>query len=70
MEMYNKVTRINPEVFFLISDHFETQEMCIKAVEVDRWQLYHVPDHLKTKEMFGKTVRDDPSSLKMYLIVS
>ena len=26
--------RIKPEAFFLIPDHFETQGMCIKAVEV------------------------------------
>ena len=37
--------------------------MCIKAVEVDPWQLYHVPDHFKTQEICDVAVREDPSSL-------
>ena len=64
MEIENEVTYINTGAFFCIPHHFETQEMCIKGVEVDPWQLYHIPDHLKTKEMCDKTVRDDPSSLE------
>ena len=64
MEMYNKLTHISPEAFFLILHHFEIQEMCIKGVEVDPWQLHHVPDHLKTMEMCDKTLRGVPSSLE------
>ena len=37
--------------------------MCIKAVEVDPWQLYHVPDQYKTQEMCDKAVREYPFSL-------
>ena len=48
----------NPAVFFLVTDCFITQEMCIKAVEVDPWQLKDVSDHFKTEEMCDKAVRD------------
>ena len=34
-ELYNEEICDNPAVFCLISDCFKTQEICIKAVEVD-----------------------------------
>ena len=52
-----------PNVFHRIPERFKTQEMCIKAVEVDPWQLYHVPDQYKTQEMCDKAVREYPFSL-------
>ena len=54
----------NPAAYFLILDHFKTQEMCIKVAEVDPWQLDDVPDHFKTQDVFDKAVKDDPSSLQ------
>ena len=57
--MYNKIMHIMPDVFHVfhhISDHFKTQEMCKKTVEVDTWQLKDVPNHFKTQEMFNKAV--------------
>ena len=47
--MYNKIMHIMPDVFHHISDHFKTQEMCKKTVEVDTWQLKDVPIHFKTQ---------------------
>ena len=38
--------------------------MCIKALEVDPWQLHDVPDHFKTREMCERAVRDDSFSLQ------
>ena len=41
--------------------------MCIKAVEIDPWQLHYVADHFKSQEMCDHTVRDaveDPFSLQ------
>ena len=38
--------------------------MCIKAVEVDPWQLKDVPDHYKTQEMCDKSMRDYLFSLQ------
>ena len=38
--------------------------MCIKALEVDPWQLHSVPDHFKTQDMCDKAVRDDSFSLQ------
>ena len=38
--------------------------MCIKAVEVDPWQLDDVPNHLKTQRMCDKTVEEEPSCLQ------
>ena len=38
--------------------------MCIKAAEVDPWQLDDVPDHFKTQDVFDKAVKNDPSSLQ------
>ena len=41
-----------------------SQEMCIKAVEVDPSFLQLVPDHFKTQGICDRAVRDDPSSLQ------
>ena len=38
--------------------------MCIKAVEVDPWQLHYVPDIFKAQEMCDKVVRDQFFSLE------
>ena len=54
--MYNKIMHIMPDVFHHISDHFKTQEMCNKTVEVDTWELKDVPNHFKTQEMCNKAV--------------
>ena len=56
--------RIRPVASFLIPDHFKTQEMCIKAAEVDPWQVDYIPDHFKTQEMCDKAVREVPFSLQ------
>ena len=60
--MCNDAVRNNPAVFFLVPDHFKTQDMCIKALEADLWSLYDVPDHLKTQSMCDDAIKDDPSS--------
>ena len=49
---------------FFIPDHLKTQEMCIKAVEVDPSFLRLVPDHLKTQGMCDKAVHNKPWLLK------
>ena len=54
--MCNQAVRNNAAAFFLVPDRFKTQEMCIKALEVDPWQLKNVPDHFKTQEMCDKAV--------------
>ena len=54
---------IMPAAFSLIPDHFKAQQMCIKAVKVDSWQLYDVPDHFKLQKMFYAAVNEDPYSL-------
>ena len=38
--------------------------MCIKAVEVDPWQLHYVPDIFKAQKMCDKVVRDQFFSLE------
>ena len=60
--MCNEEMSDNPAVFFLIPDRLKTQECCIKAVEVDPWQLDYVLDHFKRQEMCDEAVREDPSS--------
>ena len=60
----HEAVRNNPAVIFLVPDRFKTQELCIKAFEVDPWQLHDVPDHFKTQEMCDNAVKDDPSSLE------
>ena len=61
--MCKEVICNNPAAFFLIPDRFKTQEMCIKAVDVDLWQLWDVPDDYKLQEMCDAAVREDPSFL-------
>ena len=61
--MCNGIMRINLAAFFLISDCFKTQEMCIKEVEVDPWQLVGVLDCFKSQNMCDVAVRDDSFSL-------
>ena len=43
---------------------FKTQEMCIKAAEVDSQYLQYVPDCLNMEEMCKKVVEKIPSSLQ------
>ena len=59
------VMHARPAEFFLILNHFKTQEVCIKAVEKEPWQLKNVPDCLKTQEMCDKAVRDYLFSLRL-----
>ena len=54
----------NPAAFFLIANSFKTQEMCIKGVQVDPWQMKDVPDHFKTQEMCNKAVVCSPYELR------
>ena len=56
--------RDRPAALFLITDCLKTQEICIRAFEVDPWQLKDIPDHLKTQEMCDKAVRDFLFSLQ------
>ena len=56
--------RNNPAVLFLVTDCFKTEEMCIKALEVDPTSLYDIPDNLKTEEMCNKAVEVDPFLLQ------
>ena len=51
-------------MYFTVSPTVLKQEMCIKAVEKDQWQLKDVPDHFKTQEMCDKVVRDYLFSLQ------
>ena len=37
----------NPAAFFLVPDHFKTQELCEIVVRVDPWQL---DEKLKTQK--------------------
>ena len=62
--MCNQAICNKPAVFFLVPDRFKTQELCIKALEVDPWQLNNIPDYLKTQKMCDKVVKDYPSSLQ------
>ena len=48
----------NPAVFFLFPDRFKTEEICIKALEVDPWQFKDVPNHFKKQEMCNNTATD------------
>ena len=52
------------QYFFLVLDHFKTQELCIKAIEIDPWQLKDVLDHFKTQEMYDDAVWRDAFSLQ------
>ena len=46
-----------------VPDHFKTQEMCNKAVNIKSLLLVHVPGSFKTQEMCIKVVEADPLSL-------
>ena len=50
----------NPRVLDYIPDKFKTQEMYIKAVEIDPLQLRHVCDEFKTQKMCIKAVKEAP----------
>ena len=46
--------------FFLIPNCLKTQEMCIRPVKVDLWQLYDVPDwFVVLQEMWYENFDDD-----------
>ena len=48
-DICDEVVSNNPAVFFLVSDRFKTQDMCIKALEVDPWSAYDIPHNFKHK---------------------
>ena len=56
--------RTMPNAFHCIPDCFKTQEMCIKAVEVDPSFLRLVPDHFKTQKMCDDAVWGNSFSLQ------
>ena len=65
--MCEEATRVRPAVFFLIPDCFKTQEMCIRAVKVDPWQLIDVPDwFVIQQEMWYEDFDDDDVLIKWY----
>ena len=39
-----------------VPDHFNTQKMCDKAIEIDPFTLWHVPNNLKMQEMCTRAV--------------
>ena len=45
-------------------DYFKTQEMCIKAADVDTYALGDVPDHLKTHRKCDRVVPNNPYTLQ------
>ena len=47
-----------------LPDSFKTQEMCIKEVKEDPWDLLQVPDHFKTQVMCDNAVFEDPCSFQ------
>ena len=53
--------------FFLIPNCLKTQEMCIRPVKVDLWQLYDVPDwFVVLQEMWYENFDDDDEIIKWY----
>ena len=51
---------VKPAAFFLIPNCLKTQEMCIRPVKVDLWQLYDVPDWLMVpQETWYENLDDD-----------
>ena len=52
------------QYFFLFLTVFLKKEMCIKAVEVDPWQLEVIPDHYKTQEACERAIEKDPYQLE------
>ena len=61
--MCSEIMRTMPDAFHHILDCFKTQEMSIKAVEVDPSFLQFVPYHLKMQGICDKAVRDNPRTL-------
>ena len=64
---YREVQRGNAyktSLIFLYSDHFKTQEVCIRAAEEDSWNLADVPDYFKTNEICDDAVCGDSYSLE------
>ena len=59
-EMSNEVMHARKSAFFLISDRFKNQEMCIKAVEINSWQL----GNFKSQKNCDAVVGEDPYSLQ------
>ena len=55
----DKVCR-KPHSLAFIPDILKTQEMCIKALEVDPWSFKYVPDNLRTWEVCEKAVNIEP----------
>ena len=51
-EMWNDVVLRGPRFLAFVRDNFKTQEMCIKAVEVDPYTLKFVPVHLRAFEIY------------------
>ena len=58
--MCGAAVREDPWYLKFVPDHFKTQEMFKKTVEVDPSSLELVLDHLKTQEMYDKAVRNKP----------
>ena len=50
--------------FFFFLAVLKPKKMCIKALEVDPWQLNDIPDYLKTQKLCGKTVKNYPYPLQ------
>ena len=59
-EARNEEVSRDPRFLEFLPDHFKTQEMCIKALEVNPWLLKYVPDNLKTRETNEKAVNIEP----------
>ena len=60
MDVYESI----PRWMIVFSDHFKTEEMCIKAVRIKPLSLAYVPDHFKTEEMCNLAVVRSPYTLK------
>ena len=48
----NETMRIRLDLFFLVSYYFKTQEMCIRTVEKNPWDLGYFSDCLKIPEIY------------------
>ena len=58
--MCEEVMHVRSAAFLLIRDRLKTQEMCIRAVKVDPWQLYDVPDwFVVLQKMWHEDFHDD-----------
>ena len=60
----NEAVRENPAAFFLVPNHFKTQELCEITLEVNPSQLYDIPDYLKTQKMCDNVMGRDSYSLQ------